>query len=114
MWFRLCASAVCDVSFFLLYVCFMWFRLSASVSHSDGLFFLLGWVPACGPVYALVYPIVMGYSSVVCVFLCGSAYALVYPIVMSRPPSCVERVWYEIYRVMARENVESEQLLNVL
>jgi hypothetical protein len=62
----------------------MWSRLCASVSHSDGSFLLLCfvcvYVSVCGPVYALVYPTVMGRSSccVVCISVCGPVYALVY------------------------------------
>jgi hypothetical protein len=118
----------------------MWSRLCASVSHSDGPFFLLccvglhvvpsfrlcspQWWPflpvvlcvsACGPVYALVYPTVMGRSSccvvcvcmwfrlcasvshsdgpfflsVFCVSVCCPVYAIVYRCVSGRSSYCV-------------------------
>jgi hypothetical protein len=50
----------------------MWSRLWASVSHCDGPIFLLC-VSVCGPVYWLVYPIVMGLSSCcVCLYVVPS------------------------------------------
>jgi hypothetical protein len=65
--------------------------LGASISHSDGSFFLLC-VPVCGPVCALVYPTVMGRSSCcvcVCVSVCGPVYALVYPKMTGSSSCCV-------------------------
>jgi hypothetical protein len=58
---------------------YMWSRLCASVSHSDGPFFLL----------CCVYPILMGRSC--CCVLCvcmWSVCALVYPILMGRSSCC--------------------------
>jgi hypothetical protein len=82
MWCCLCTSVShSDGKSFLLccVVCvrvYVWSRPCASVAHSDGLFFLLCCVFVCGPVYALVYPIVMGpcYCCVVfvCFHLCAS------------------------------------------
>jgi hypothetical protein len=51
-----------------------WSCICAGVSHSDGAFFLLCCVSVCGPVYALMYPIVIERSSccVVCLYVVPS------------------------------------------
>jgi hypothetical protein len=89
----------------------MWSHLCASVSRSDGSYFLLC-VSVCGPIYALVYPVVMGHTFccvcicmwshlcasvsrsdgsyfLLCVSVCGPIYALAYPEVMGRTSCCV-------------------------
>jgi hypothetical protein len=90
----------------------MWSRLCTSVSHSVVLNSYCV-VSVCGPVYALVYPTVMGRSSgcvclwsslcsnvshsvgssscyvFVCVCVCGPVYALVCPIMLGRFFCCV-------------------------
>jgi hypothetical protein len=91
MWTNLCVSISHSDGSFLLLCCVCvctWSRLCASVSHSDLVILLvvLG-VSVCGPVYALVYPIVAVRSSccvVLCVSVCGPVCALVYPTVMGR------------------------------
>lgn len=52
-----------DVSFFLLCCARIWYRLCASVFHSSGSFLLLN-LSACGHQCMLLYPRVMGRSSV--------------------------------------------------
>jgi hypothetical protein len=43
----------------------------------------------CCPVYALVYPIMLGSNSCCVVFVCCPVYALVYPIMLGRNSCCV-------------------------
>jgi hypothetical protein len=72
MWSRLGASVSCsDGPFFLLCCVCMWTRLCVSASCSGGPFFLLCYVSVCGPVYALVYLVVAVRSSrcVVCLYV---------------------------------------------
>jgi hypothetical protein len=74
----------------------MWVRLCASVSHSDGPFFLLC-VSVCGPIYAaLVYPTVTIPFFLLCVSVCGPIYGLVYPTVTGRSSCCV-CMWSRLY-----------------
>jgi hypothetical protein len=71
----LCASVLHDdgMSLLLCFVC-LWSRLCLSISHSDRSFFLLCCVVyVCGPVYALVYPIVIGRSSCCVVYVVMTA-----------------------------------------